>query len=103
MEFNISENSNYQKLLESEKELTRAGMHSFHRYYGKLIPAIPAAFIKEFTKPGDLVFDPFSGSGTTAVESLINNRNFYGFEINPLAVSIATAKTIKLTYGINKK
>ena len=96
MEFNISENSNYQKLLESEKELTRAGMHSFHRYYGKLIPAIPAAFIKEFTKPGDLVFDPFSGSGTNAVESLINNRNFYGFEINPLSVSIATAKTRKL-------
>ena len=100
MDFNISENSYYKKLLDQEKDIPRAGMHSFHRYYGKLIPAIPAAFIKEFTKPGDLIFDPFLGSGTTAVEALINDRNFYGFEINPLAVSIATAKTRKLNPSV---
>lgn len=102
MNFKISENSKYQQILETEKTFERAGMHSFHRYYGKLIPAIPAAFIKEFTKPGELVFDPFSGSGTTAVEALINDRNFYGFEINPLAVSIATAKTRKLNSTLLK-
>ncbi len=96
MDFQINNNSKYKVLLDKEKELPRAGMHSFHRYYGKLIPAIPSAFVKEFTKEGDLVFDPFSGSGTTAVESLCNNRNFYGLEINPLAVSIARVKTSKL-------
>lgn len=100
MNFQITEDSKYKKLLDNEKELPRAGMHSFHRYYGKLIPAIPAAFIKEFTKEGDIVFDPFSGSGTTAVEAVINNRNFYGFEINPLAVSIAQIKTRKLSVRI---
>ena len=55
MEFLLNENSDYDKKLNAEKELKRAGMHSFHRYYGKLIPAIPALFIKEFTKEGDLV------------------------------------------------
>ena len=75
-------------------------MHSFHRYYGKLIPAIPSAFIKEFTQKGGLVFDPFSGSGTTAVEALRNGRNFVGFEINPLAKNIAEVKTRKLDVNL---
>ena len=96
MNFTINDNSYYQKILDAEKELPRAKMHSFHRYYGKLIPAIPAAYIKEFTNEGDLIFDPFSGSGTTAVEALLNNRNFVGVEINPLSVSIARTKTKKL-------
>lgn len=103
MNFILSENGNYQKILEKEKEEKRLGMHSFHRYYGKLIPAIPSAFIKEFTNEGDLVFDPFSGSGTTAVEAKRHNRNFVGFEINPLAVSIATAKTRDLSTALLEK
>ena len=66
MRFENNIDSQYIKKLEEEKAKPRAGMHSFHRYYGKLIPAIPSLFIKEFTKEGDTVFDPFSGSGTTA-------------------------------------
>lgn len=96
LEFLINEKSELLKKLDEEKTLKRAEMHSFHRYYGKLIPAIPSAFIKEFTQKGALVFDPFSGSGTTAVEALRNGRNFVGFEINPLAKSIANIKTRKL-------
>lgn len=34
------------------------------------------------SNPGDIVLDPFMGSGTTAVSSLINNRNFIGFELD---------------------
>jgi site-specific DNA-methyltransferase (adenine-specific) len=34
------------------------------------------------TKPGDLVFDPFMGNGTTAVTAKMNFRHFFGFEIN---------------------
>lgn len=100
MKFEINEKSTNKILLDAEKELPRTGMHSFHRYYGKLIPAIPAAFIKEFSKEGDLIFDPFSGSGTTAVEAIRNNRNFYGFEINPLAVNIAKTKTANLNVDL---
>ena len=103
MKFKPNSNSKYKKILDSEKENDRAGMHSFHRYYGKLIPAIPSAFIKEFTKEGDLIFDPFSGSGTTAVEALINNRKFIGYEINPLAVNIAKVKTAKLSPKVLNK
>ena len=99
MNWEFNQNSKYKEILDKEKENTRAGIHSFHRYFGKLIPAIPAAYIKEFTKVGDTVADLFTGSGTVAVEAKINNRNYVGCEINPLSSFIATVKTRK--YDIN--
>lgn len=96
MKFNIDTESEYSKKLNEEKLIKRADMHSFHRYYGKLIPAIPGLFIKEFTEIGDTVFDPFSGSGTVAVESKRLGRNFIGAEVNPLSVNVARAKTYSL-------
>lgn len=93
MNWKINNNSKYKKILDNAKEEKRATIHSFHRYYGKLIPAIPNAFIKEFTNEGDLIGDLFSGSGTVAVESKILNRDFIGCEINPLSHLISVVKT----------
>lgn len=92
MEFIDNVYSENKKLLEEVKKEDRLGMHSFHRYYGKLIPAIPRSFIRKYTKPGDLVFDPFSGSGTTALEAKYSDRNFVGVEINPLSIMISEIK-----------
>ncbi len=94
--FKIDEKSKFLEELNEEKKLDRVDIHSFHRYYGKLIPAIPSYFIKKFTKENDTVFDPFSGSGTVAVETKRLNRNFVGVEINPLSVQIARTKTYNL-------
>jgi DNA modification methylase len=44
----------------------------------------------------DLVFDPFSGSGTVLLESLLAGRNAYGQDANPLACLISKAKTTPL-------
>lgn len=44
---------------------------------------IPELCIRCSTRPGDLVLDPFMGSGTTAVAAACNGRNFIGFELNP--------------------
>ena len=93
MNWRFNDNSIYKEKLDLVKEEKRAVIHSFHRYYGKLIPAIPRAFIKEFTNEGDVVADLFSGSGTVAVESKILNRNFVGCEINPLSHYISVVKT----------
>ncbi len=43
---------------------------------------LPTWFIKLFTLPGDLVLDPFMGSGTTAVAARQLNRNFAGIDTN---------------------
>jgi len=42
---------------------------------------LPSWFIKLFTKPGDVVLDPFLGSGTTSVVAKILGRNSIGIEI----------------------
>ncbi len=64
------------------------GLYGFHKYWGKK-PYEPLAFvIEELTDEGDIVFDPFVGSGTSARESLIRNRRFIGFDVNPVAVEL---------------
>ncbi len=44
---------------------------------------LPTWFIKLFTAKGDLVFDPFIGSGTTAIAALRLGRHYLGAELNP--------------------
>ena len=44
---------------------------------------LPAWFIKLLTSPGDVVLDPFIGSGTTAVAAIQLQRRYVGIDINP--------------------
>ncbi|NLI98577.1 site-specific DNA-methyltransferase [bacterium] len=43
--------------------------------------ALPEWFIKLFTQPGDVVLDPFIGSGSTAIAALNLNRHFIGIDV----------------------
>lgn len=54
--------------------------------------ALPAWFIKLFTRPGDLVLDPFLGSGTTAVAAAKLNRRFVGIDLNEEYCRLASAQ-----------
>ena len=49
-------------------------------------PQLPAYFIDRLTRDGDVVYDPFSGRGTTAVEAALRGRNVIVNDINPLSV-----------------
>ena len=49
-------------------------------------------FIKGSTKPGDLVLDPFMGTGTTAVSSKSLGRNFIGFELQEEYIKVANSR-----------
>lgn len=53
---------------------------------------LPAWFIKLFTQPGDLVIDPFIGSGTTAVAAKQLGRRCIGIEIDPAYIQIAQSR-----------
>jgi DNA modification methylase len=50
---------------------------------------LPQWFIKLFTREGDVVLDPFVGSGTTAVAAKELNRQFLGIDINPEYFTLA--------------
>lgn len=62
-----------------------------HGYFTKQAWNVVAEYIKNFSKPGDLVLDPFGGSGVTAIEALMNNRRAISIDINPMAVFIVKA------------
>jgi len=55
-------------------------------YHGNFIPQIPRQLIKRYTKPGDIVLDPFMGSGTTAFVCEELDRKFIGIDIQPKMV-----------------
>lgn len=54
---------------------------------------LPAWFIKLFTKPGDVVLDPFVGSGTTALAAIREGRYFVGIDISKDYVELAGKRT----------
>lgn len=55
-------------------------------------PGFVERYVLAFTQPGDIVFDPFSGRGTTIFESLLLGRLAYGLDINPVAACVSGAK-----------
>jgi len=59
------------------------GLHEWQQSEGELTP-----LIETFTKQGDIIMDPFMGSGTTLAAALRNNRNTVGFDINPAVENI---------------
>lgn len=69
------------------------GVYGIHPYPAMFHFLVVRKFIEEFSREGDWVLDPFMGSGVAAVECLINNRNFIGYDINPLAVLISKVRT----------
>lgn len=48
--------------------------------------------VERFTKPGDLICDPFLGGGTTAMAAKQLGRHFVGFDIDPKNVTITKAR-----------
>src|ERR1700733_15124126 len=62
--------------------------HSIHEvsYRACFKPQLPAFFIAALTKPGDAVYDPFMGRGTTPVQAALMGRRPVGNDINPLSL-----------------
>jgi hypothetical protein len=61
--------------------------HSLHEisYRACFKPQLPRFFIERLTEPGDTVYDPFAGRGTTLIEAALLNRRPLGCDINPLS------------------
>jgi hypothetical protein len=75
------------------EEPVRGLTHGFYKYPARFSPAFARAAIEAFTRPGDLVLDPYVGGGTTAVEALVLGRNAIGIDISSLAAFVAKVKT----------
>ena len=88
----------------TEKELPQKArtkhVHSLHQYFGKFVPQLVDYFLKRDLKNSKLICDPFMGSGTTLIESNINNIPSIGLDISKFNVMLCNVKTKK--YDIKK-
>jgi len=76
--------------------------HWIYPYKGKFHPQMIRALLNIIgLKEGDVVFEPFSGSGTTALEAQLLGINFIGIDISPLCVLQGNVKT-KSVYVIDE-
>ena len=68
--------------------------HSLHEisYRACFKPQLPRFFIERLTDPGDVVFDPFMGRGTTLLEAALLGRDALGNDVNPLARILVEAR-----------
>jgi hypothetical protein len=64
--------------------------HSLHEvsYRACFKPQLPEFFISRLTGPGDVVYDPFMGRGTTLLQATLMGRVPYGCDINPLSAAL---------------
>jgi DNA modification methylase len=62
----------------------------YNQQHSAVFPvALPEWFIKLFTQPGDMILDPFNGSGTTCVAASHLERNYLGIDVNQAYCELA--------------
>ncbi len=71
---------------------TECTLHQLAPYIGKLKSTIARDLVSSFSKRGDLVVDPFSGSGTIPLESLLLGRRVFASDIGSYAATLTRAK-----------
>ncbi|MDA8071767.1 MAG: DNA methyltransferase [Actinomycetota bacterium] len=67
-------------------------MHTMCSYHGMFPAKLVHYFIQQFSKPGGLVLDPFSGRGTVPLQARVEGRRSLSNDLNPLAYVLTRAK-----------
>ncbi|MEX2684672.1 MAG: DNA methyltransferase [Candidatus Sigynarchaeota archaeon] len=73
-------------------------MYVMHKYFARKQQDVISEYIKHYSKEGDIVLDPFCGSGVMIGEALKLGRKAIGVDINPVSIFI-TRNTIKHVDG----
>lgn len=76
----------------------KMGTNTENWAHGAMFPvSLPEFFIKAYTDPGDNVFDPFMGSGTTLIACEKLERTGYGMEISPAYCDVIITRWCEFT------
>ena len=67
-------------------------MHTMCSYHGMFPAKVAHHFIQRYSEPGDVVLDPFSGRGTTALQARVEGRRAICNDLSPLAYVLSRAK-----------
>jgi hypothetical protein len=78
----------YEEELWTSRQRQACSIHEVS-YRACFKPQLPAYFIDRLSVEGDVVYDPFSGRGTTAVEAALRGRRIIANDISPLSMIFA--------------
>ena len=91
------------ELSSSEEQLPQVErtkhVHSLHPYLGKFIPQLVDVFLHRYFAPGDCIYDPFAGSGTTLVEANVFGADAVGCDISAFNCLLTRVKTADYSTG----
>ncbi|MEY3218786.1 MAG: hypothetical protein RIT27_143 [Pseudomonadota bacterium] len=82
-------------LLEEIPVKKRAAKRHFgvHGYFTKQAWNVVQTYIQNFSQQGDLILDPFGGSGVTAIEAMMLDRRAIHLDLNPMSVFLVESLT----------
>lgn len=72
---------------------TGDGIFGWYHYIQDFTGQFALEWLKQLCKPGDKIWEPFSGSGTTLVAAKLLGYNSTGYDISPFMVDVARVKT----------
>jgi site-specific DNA-methyltransferase (adenine-specific) len=84
------------------KDHARLWGHAFHpmcSYLASFPATLAHAFIARYSRPGDVVLDPFAGRGTVPLQACVEGRLGVGNDLNPFAHVLTAAKVDPPTAG----
>ncbi|MFL5926171.1 MAG: DNA methyltransferase [Gaiellaceae bacterium] len=74
-------------------------VHGLHPYLGKFVPQLVEIFLQRLFRPGQCVYDPFVGSGTTLVEANVFGADGVGCDISAFNCLLTNVKTTPYALG----
>lgn len=86
-------NKNHDESWDFRKADTKRLTHGIHPYPAMMIPQVAARLIHRYGAAGDILFDPYCGTGTSLLEAKLAGMEAVGTDLNPLARLIASVKT----------
>jgi len=66
------------------------GLYGFHKYWGKKPAETVGFLVEQLSELGEVVLDPFLGSGAIVREALLRERRFIASDLNPVAIELAS-------------
>jgi len=67
---------------------THPPIYLMHKFWARKPHNVVSRYIEYYTNPGDVVLDPFVGSGVTVIEAARLGRKAIGNDLNPIATFI---------------
>lgn len=74
---------------------THTPLYLMHKYWARKPHNVVSAYIKKYSKKGEIVLDPFCGSGVTVIETLKLGRKAIALDVDPMAIFITKMTAVK--------